>query len=116
MQSLGTLRLRSTLSNIACPIIYRNSLGFKHCNSMHAYKPESQRVPQEYRQLSLSRLELKRSHDRQKLAGGLRGGIDATGHALKVIDVHTVYSAQPIYTLSRAIASSSKVKKLRIGK
>ena len=83
---------------------------------MHAYKPESQRVPQEYRQLS--RLELKRSHDRQKLAGGLRGGIDATlnraWHALRVIDVHTVYSAQPIYTLSHA--SSGKVKKLRIGK
>ena len=70
-------------------------------------------VAQEYRQLS--RLELKRSHDRQKLAGGLRGGIDAT-NALRVIDVHTVYSAQPIYTLSHAIASSSKVKKLRIGK
>ena len=77
-------------------------------------KPESQRVAQEYRQLS--RLELKRSHDRQKLAGGLRGGIDATGHALRVIDVHTVYSAQPIYTLSHAITSSGKVKKLRIGK
>ena len=83
---------------------------------MHIYKPESQRVPQEYRKLSLSRLELKRSHDRQKLAGGLRGGIDATGYALKVIDVHTIYSAQPIYTLSRAIASSGKVKRLRIGK
>ena len=82
-----------------------NTLGFKHCNSMHAYKPESQRVPQEYRQL-----ELKRSHDRQKLAGGLSGRIDTTVHALRVIDVHTVYSAQPIYTLSHAIASSGKVK------
>ena len=81
---------------------------------MHAYKPESQRVPQEYRQLS--RLELKRSHDCQKLAGGrgLRGGIDAIAHALRVIDVYTVYSAQPIYTLSHA--NSGKVKKLRIGK
>ena len=26
---------------------YRNSLGLKHCNAMHAYKPESQRVSQE---------------------------------------------------------------------
>ena len=25
-----------------------NSIGFKHCNAMHAYKPESHRVPQEY--------------------------------------------------------------------
>ena len=33
-----------------------------------------------------------------------------------LIDVHTVHSAQPIYTLSHAIASSGKVKKLRIGK
>ena len=82
---------------------YRNSLGFKHCNSMHAYKPESQMVPQEYRQLS-SGLELKRSHDCQKLVGGLRGGIDATAHALRAIDVYTVYSAQPIYTLSHPIA------------
>ena len=81
---------------------------------MHAYKPESQRVLQEYRQLS--RLELKRSHDCQKLAGGLRGGIDAIAHALRVIDVYTVYSAQPIYTLSHASANSGKVKKLRIGK
>ena len=81
---------------------------------MHAHKPENQRVPQEYRQLS--HLELKRSHNRQKFAGGLRGGIDATGHALRVIDVHTVYSAQPIYTLSHAITSSGKVKKLRISK
>ena len=56
---------------------------------MHAYKPESQRVPQEYRQLSL-KIELERGHDRQKLAGGLSGGIDATAHALRVIDVHTV--------------------------
>ena len=70
-------------------------------------------VPQEYRQLSC--LELKRSHDCQKLGGGLRGGIDATAHALRAIhvDVYTVYSAQPIYTLSHPIA---KVKKLRIGK
>ena len=84
---------------------------------MHSYKPESQRVPQEYRQLSL-KIEKKplSSHDRQKLAGGLSGGIDATAHALRVIDVHTVYSAQPIYTLSHAIASSGKVKKLRIDK
>ena len=81
---------------------------------MHAYKPESQRVPQEYRQLS--RLELKRSHDCQKLAGGLRHGIDAIAHALRVIDIYTVYSAQPIYTLSHAIANSGKVKKLRISK
>ena len=61
-------------------------------------------------------LELKRSHDRQKFTGGLRGRIDATAHALRVIDVHTVYSAQPIYTLDHAIASTGKVKKLRIGK
>ena len=33
-----------------------------------------------------------------------------------LIDIHTVYSAQPIYTLSHAIASSDKVKKLKIGK
>ena len=46
----------------------------------------------------------------------LRGGIDATAHALRVVDVYTVYSAQPIYTLSHAIANSGKVKKLRIGK
>ena len=87
---------------------------FKHCNAMHAYKPESQWVPQEYRQLSLS-VEKKplSSHDRQKLTSG---GIDATAHALRVIDVHTVYSTQPIYTSSHAIASSGKVKKLRIGK
>ena len=84
---------------------------------MHAYKPESQRVPQEYRQLSL-RVEKKplSSHDRQKLASGLSGRIDANVHALRVIDVHTIYSAQPIYMLSYAIASSVKVKKLRIGK
>ena len=81
---------------------------------MHAYKPERHRVPQEYRQLS--RLKLKKSHDCQKLAGGLRGGIDATAHALRVIDVYTVYSAQPIYMLHHAIANSGKVKKLRIGK
>ena len=91
---------------------YRNSLGFKHCNAMHAYKPESQWVPQEYRQLSL-RIESPLSfHDPQKLASGLSGGIDATAHALRVIDVHTVYSVQPIYTLSHAIASSGKVKNL----
>ena len=74
---------------------YRNSLGFKHCNSMHAYKPESQRLPQEYRQPSL-RIEMK-----PRSSKGLSGGIDATAHALRVIDVHTVYSAQPIYTLSQ---------------
>ena len=46
---------------------YCNSLGFKHCNAVHAYKPESQRVPQEYRQLIL-RIEKKlpSSHDCQK--------------------------------------------------
>ena len=80
IQSLG-MRLKYTEKKLILHVQYYrilNSLGFKHCNSMHAYKPESQRVPQEYRQLS--RLELKRSHDRQKLAGGLRGGIDATGH------------------------------------
>ena len=71
-------------------------------------------VPQEYRQLSC--LELKRSHDCQKLVGGLRSGIDATAHALRAIDVYTVYSAQPIYTLSHPIANSGKIKKLRIGK
>ena len=36
--------------------------------------------------------------------------------ALRVIDVHTIYSAQPIYTLIHAMASSGKIKKLRIGK
>ena len=81
---------------------------------MHAYKPESQRVPQEYRQLSLT---TEKNHDRQKLAGGLSGGIDATACACaEGIDIHTVYSAQPIYTISHSIASSGKVKKLRIGK
>ena len=89
---------------------YCNSLRFKHSNAMHAYKPESQRVPQEYRKLSL-RVEKKplSFQDRQKLASGLSGGIDATVHALRVIYVHTVYSAQPIYSLSHAIASSGKV-------
>ena len=84
---------------------------------MRAYKLESQRVPQEYRQLSL-RVEKKplSSDDCQKLASGLSGGIDTTAHALRVKDVHTVYSAQSIYTLSCGIASSGKVKKLRIGK
>ena len=71
---------------------------------MHAYKPESQWVPQEYRQLSLRVENPLSSHDRQKLTSGLSGGIDATTHALTVINVHTVYSAQPIYTLSHAIA------------
>ena len=44
---------------------------------------QSQRVPQEYRQLSL-RVEKKplSSHNRQKLASGLSDGIDATAHAL----------------------------------
>ena len=42
--------------NIAYPII---SLGFRHCNVMHAYKPE---VPQEHRQLSLEKKPLS-SHD-----------------------------------------------------
>ena len=54
-------------------------------------------------------IELTRSHDRQKLGGGLSGGIDATAHALRVIDIHTVYSAQPIYTLSHAIANSGNL-------
>ena len=82
---------------------------------MHAYKPESQRVPQEYRQLS--RLELNLKKPRLLKASSLvRGGIDATAHALRVRGVYTVYSAQPIYTLSHAIANSGKVKKLRIGK
>ena len=64
---------------------------------MHAYKPESRRVPQGYRQLS-DRVEKKplSSHDRQKLTSGLSGGTDATAHALGVIDVYTVYSTQPI--------------------
>ena len=52
---------------------------------MNTYKPESQRITQEYRQLSLI-LEKKplSSHDHQKLASGLSGGIDATTHALRV--------------------------------
>ena len=88
-------------------------------NAMHAYncKPESPRVPQEYRQLSL-RVEKKplSSHDRQKLASGLEERLMQPRMRLVLIGVHTVYSAQPIYTLSHAIASSGEVKKLRIGK
>ena len=80
---------------------------------MHAYKPESQRVPQEYRELSL-RIEKKPRSSKARC--GLSGGIDATAHALRIIGVHTVYSVQPIYTLSHAIAGSGKVKKLRIDK
>ena len=113
----------NTLSNIASPIVLQptyqlGSSTVRPC--MHT----SQRVKEYHKnthgnwQLSL-RVEEKplSSHDRRKLASGLSGGIDATAHALRVNrHIHTVYSAQPIYTLSYAIASSGKVKKLRIRK
>ena len=106
MQSLGT-RLKYTEQYCMSNIITTHLVSSTVIPCMHT----SQRIKEEYRQLS--RLELKRS---QKLAGGLRGGIDAIAHALRVIDVYTVYSAQPIYTLSHASANSGKVKKLRIDK
>ena len=83
MQSLGT-RLKYTeqycMSNLN---IIATHLGSSTVMPWHAYKPESQRVPQEYRQLSL-RVEKKPLSSHDQLASGLSGGIDATAHVLRV--------------------------------
>ena len=64
-------------------IVTHLPVGFKHFNAMHAYKPESQRVGNWQPSLRVETKPLS-SHDRQKLASGLSGGIDAIAHALRV--------------------------------
>ena len=65
-------------------IVYRilNSLGFKLCNSMHACiqarESKGTTIIQAAMQLRIGKKAT--ILDRQKLAGGLRGGVDATGH------------------------------------
>ena len=67
-------------------------------NAMHACKPESPRVPQEYRQLSL-RVEKKplSSHDRQKLASGLAEGQGLMHPRMRCVNRRTPYIARNLF-------------------
>ena len=81
MQSLST-RLKYTeqycMSNIIATHLVSSTVILY--NNTCIYKPESQRVPQEYRELSL-RIEKKPRSSKVRWCHGLSGGIDATAHA-----------------------------------
>ena len=77
MQNLGT-RLKYTeqycMSNNLSQLTWFQALQFHSC--IQARESKGTTRIQAAKPKPLTCFELKRSHDRQKLAGGLRGGID----------------------------------------